>query len=375
MSEIPYDPDFKHLNPPGWQRLPRATRDAIIRSPFLPIKIRIWTYCLQVWDERSEHGYAGANLPIRQKELVAQLGIIDGTVSAAVHQMKAEGWIDVRNGGRIYPVEQPVFKRAAAESKAARVKAFWQQHDPDAYQKYMKWEEEGKVQKKAFRRAENAMIEHAAKPGPKYGPSAGPTGNDVGPGENSVGPRAYPLVTEREERENIYPSSSSSVLTTIENALCAYGNADDDAAKNLLAKCRTAAPDVTAEEIAEAVHRKGTLSQKSNVKNPIGFLLKVVPTALPQILKKLRASAAPAAEEEQLTQEQESEMLVQFIGGNPNHPQCPEQVSRLLDLQIADPAMAKRIMQDYATAQPELAAIVLRLLDGARNNQTRGVGG
>jgi hypothetical protein len=84
-------------------------------------------------------------------------------------------------------------------------------------------------------------------------------------------------------------SSESGDIAPVREALDCYGRADDDAARQLLAKCRAKDADATAEEIAGVVREKGDANMhagRKRVLNPIGFLLEVVPKCFPLTRKQ-----------------------------------------------------------------------------------------
>jgi hypothetical protein len=288
MSEKNNDPNFQLLIPKGWQKLPRAVRDAYAKSPTTPPKIRILFYCFQVWDEESVHHAGGQKVAIRQKEIMAGTGLTDDHVNHLIHEMHAQGMIEVREGGRIFPVAQPFLKPLKHESMAAAVKGFWAVKDPDGLKGYMAWEAAGADWKKAFRGMQKRMDAETENAGLEFGPNLGLVGPAPETPLKSVGPPAH--IRNRERGEENTPSSSSAVVL---EALSQYGTPDDDAVQNLLLKCHAAAPDATADEIAMAVHEKGRQhAGRKNVKNPIGMLLTSVPNALPHFLKELRAIPA-----------------------------------------------------------------------------------
>jgi len=82
----------------------------------------------------------------------------------------------------------------------------------------------------------------------------------------------------KENRE--YKESSSTDLATVLAALSEYGQPDDDAARSLLEKCRSIAPESTVSEILHFMHQKGALvrqDRSGRILSPIGFLLTAVP--------------------------------------------------------------------------------------------------
>jgi predicted transcriptional regulator len=75
-------------------------------------------------------------------------------------------------------------------------------------------------------------------------------------------------------------------------ALASYGRADDDVAAQLVAACRSYAPDCTEDEIVHFIHEKGTHVQRrdSRIINPLGFLLTAVPKCFSgELLNEYRA--------------------------------------------------------------------------------------
>ena len=86
--------------------------------------------------------------------------------------------------------------------------------------------------------------------------------------------------------------SSSSAAPEIRAALGDYGPVDDDVAQQLVAACRSYAPDCTLDEVVHFVHEKGKYIQRrdTRVHNPLGFLLTAVPKCFSgQSLADLRA--------------------------------------------------------------------------------------
>jgi hypothetical protein len=91
--------------------------------------------------------------------------------------------------------------------------------------------------------------------------------------------------------------------TIVSEALAKYCIPDRDVPGRMIQECRLVAPDVTADEIAHFVAEKGSLLDgNTTVRNPTGFLLKVVPKCMvPEILHKYRT------ERQRQTQRQEEE--------------------------------------------------------------------
>ena len=73
--------------------------------------------------------------------------------------------------------------------------------------------------------------------------------------------------------------NTSSDTEQLHTTLMAYGTVDDDVVSQLVAACRSYAPDCTENEIAYFVQEKGKHVQRrdSRVHNPLGFLLTAVP--------------------------------------------------------------------------------------------------
>jgi predicted transcriptional regulator len=80
------------------------------------------------------------------------------------------------------------------------------------------------------------------------------------------------------EKKNIDKTSSSAVR----EALMRYGFVDDDAVNQLIRTCRDIVPSYSDAEIVEAIHQKGNLmlKRRTQVHNPMGFLLTAVPRSL-----------------------------------------------------------------------------------------------
>jgi hypothetical protein len=292
MAEKPYDPDFKHLTPSGWQRLPRAVRDAFMNSPHTPSKYRVWLYCLQVWDKDSRHGLnRDEPEPIRQRDVVAGLGMADDQVNRLVYDMQDDGMIHVGVGGRIFPMEQPVLKAPATESLSETERRLFAEYDPHGYAEWLPAWEAIETKRAELRRVLRNKVKEAKKAGPKAAaagiPEMVPSGTtpEIGGTTPKTGGTVQekPAYIRKRERDKSN-TASSSVFT----ALSKYGKPDDDAVKTLLEKCKANAPDVTPDEVARIVHMKGLSSQKPSVRNSIGFLLEVVPKMFPKILTELR---------------------------------------------------------------------------------------
>lgn len=181
MAERSYDPDFKHLSPSGWQRLPRATRDAFLQSIHTPPKWRIWLYCLQVWDKQSRHGLDREEPePIRQRDIVAALGLTDAHVNNLVYEMQSEGMIHVGPGGRVFPVEQPILKVPTKESQTEAGRKLWAERDPQGYAVWFEEWTEVESKRSELRRIERASVKWAQEAAPVVGPN-GPAPEIDGP--------------------------------------------------------------------------------------------------------------------------------------------------------------------------------------------------
>jgi len=361
-----YDPDF---SPDGWQRLPRATRDAFIKSSLRPLKERIYFYCLQVWDaERGDHGFGGKkNVPILESHLVAATGADKGAVSVAVHEMQDEGLIEIGAEHRIYPVENPVFKKPKYESEAAAVKAFWAKFNRKEYDAFIAWESAGAPHKQAFRKARKEMKRQAADGPAKTVDPNGSTEKVVDPIEHGAGPTVHPLV-EREKSKKLASETANPLAAAIaemqtQGVWTKFGTPTAATIKNLL---KHGEPD----EIAALLVR--TWRERRDW-NGWGAVVKAAREDLPALRAQPAAVLAPP--EEALTPEREIRTTAEFIGHNPSHEQCPEQVEYLRQLQIENPELAQSIMREFEQAQPELARVVQQLLDGAENTAAGGAGG
>jgi predicted transcriptional regulator len=93
------------------------------------------------------------------------------------------------------------------------------------------------------------------------------------------------------DSKNLDKKASSS-SPAVRNALANYGRVDDDILTQLIAACRSYAPDCTDDEIVHFVHEKGQAVKRrdNRVQNPLGFLLTAVPKCFsPQTLQEFRA--------------------------------------------------------------------------------------
>jgi hypothetical protein len=100
-------------------------------------------------------------------------------------------------------------------------------------------------------------------------------------------------------------SSSAPERSALLQALADYGQPDDDVAHALLARCRSAVPDCTVEEVIHFVHQKGSLirqDRSGRIANAMGFLLTAVP--------KCFAGASFGQYREQQRQRREEEQAV-----------------------------------------------------------------
>jgi len=244
-----------------------------------------WILSRACWEEDRKSAYAllepGGRemLPVH---LCALARADKGAVSRALEELEVEGRI--RNTGkRIYVIAEPVIVPIdAEESVAAASRRLWATHDPKGYSDWLpKWQV-NEATRAELRREERLGIKNA-KAAAEIGPTAGPSEIDDG---TAVVPKNSPLYIEKSRVSTIKQSSPSS--SSVFTALSQYGKPDDDAVKTLLEKCRANAPDVTEDEVARIVHMKGLSSQKPSVRNPIGFLLEVVPKMFPKILIELR---------------------------------------------------------------------------------------
>ncbi len=105
---------------------------------------------------------------------------------------------------------------------------------------------------------------------------------------------------------SVLDKTSSSAV--IHRELNQYAPADDDAAKQLLARCREIAPDCTEEEIVYFIRQKSSLleKKKDTVYNPLGFLLTAVPRCFqPENLRSHRAESLRQQEGKAVDQSRE----------------------------------------------------------------------
>jgi predicted transcriptional regulator len=111
-------------------------------------------------------------------------------------------------------------------------------------------------------------------------------------------PTVVKMSTHLLDTEGLDNKASSSGRAAVRSALSAYGRADDDVADQLVAACRSYAPDCTEGEIIHFVHEKGELVRKRDgrIQNPLGFLLTAVPKCFSSsVLDEYRAEQSREA--------------------------------------------------------------------------------
>lgn len=121
---------------------------------------------------------------------------------------------------------------------------------------------------------------------------------------------------ENTSREYKQSPSSSTELPLLLRALADYGHPDDDVARQLLTRCRTAAPDCSTEDIVHFVHQKGALlrqDRSGRIANPLGFLLTAVPKCFSgETFDRYREQLRQSREFQRLEHEQQSRELEQW---------------------------------------------------------------
>ena len=122
---------------------------------------------------------------------------------------------------------------------------------------------------------------------------------------------------ENSSRESIRESSSSAPeRTALVQALAEYGHPDDDVAGLLLARCRSAVPDCTADEVIHFVHQKGALVRQDRsrkIANAMGFLLTAVPKCFSgESFGQYREQERRRREEERVVRERQQAEIEQW---------------------------------------------------------------
>ncbi len=137
------------------------------------------------------------------------------------------------------------------------------------------------------------------------------------------------------EQANVKPSiTTADERRIVAEAVMPFAIPDRQSTTELIIRCRQAAPDVTAEEIAVAIGEKAPLARGPR---PIGFLLTAVPPLFADGgLEEIRGRAPRPVEEPPVPQEPseecEIETLTQLLEAFPNHKDVPEMQARLAAL-------------------------------------------
>jgi len=215
------DFNFKHPTKKGWQRLPRALRDALIKSKSRPTKDRVYFCCFLVWDEDTKYCYWGQNVPLCQTDIIDYSEIEQSIVSVCLKQLKEEGLIDIDADNRIHPIENPKALKKPSNAEGSiegAVTKYWTESgiesDADKLKRFLKWREEGRYWKKEIRSVAKLVVKPAKTvpktgaedPGLKSGPKMGPSGPNPKTPENSSGPNLPPLIEKEEDIEREKPT-------------------------------------------------------------------------------------------------------------------------------------------------------------------------
>ncbi len=359
-----FDPNFQHNSRPGWQHLPRATRDAHIYSPNVSPKQRVYWYLLQVWDKESEHHLAlgEKSAPIRQVEICNAVGLKRDHVNHIVNELCDEGLIELGYAGRVVPIEEPKITAAHEESEASQVKEYWAKTYADEAEQYFEWERRAVLWKRRYREIRREMKNKPpadsdggnsgpGNDGPTDGPTNGPIqptsgmGPDVGPPDFGVGPRLGPDVGPPPILRVKEKAEEAAAADTISAAMGPYGICNAAAAAELIQNCRKTVPDATILEMVRAIEIKGPMvAARRSTTNCIGLLLTSVPQDLPIIVSALRKTN-PAPQSQPPEDEPE--------------PSPPEKISRVLETIVHSPDTPgwnnsfRELLQRYWKQWPE----------------------
>jgi biotin operon repressor len=411
---ISFDPQFSQNKIPGWQHLPRATREAHIHSPHINPKDRVYWYCLKVWDMGSEHALAKGerSAPIRQVEICSELKLKRDHVNHIVQKLRDEGLVLLEEGGRLLPIEDPVIGADAGQSEASRVKEFWAKVDPNAAAAYVAWEKAGIEQKRAYRKIRALMKQQTAAPDEEDsldplpenewsrpvtvpeiaqylngttkengtaagGPILDPSLKQCGPAPISGGSTVDPP----SNLIDLVERTKAAARETIASTLNQYGDpVDNAAAAKFYTNCQRSAPDATTAEITAAIQLKAAqLATRRNLTNPTGLLLTSVPSELPEIVSRLRNSqtlpnevrSIPADPEPEQTQAEKLDHVISHLSisapvggiGDDLKPAWERAYQSLLHQAQQDiPEIFASRMQEIEQTDPALARRIQKIL-------------
>lgn len=353
----------------SWSPVFNGMLEAMIHDPALCMELRAVAWIVRYsWGNHCDSVGEG-NKDYTQTDFARMIGLLDTqgkpgrrAVSPAFSLLKRQGIIRTE-GHVIFPVDDPTFadssqivedpSHAANEGRnlptfRAFIEEIVAREHPDKFKAYQEAGEKWKqIKTDLLHLYDDYAGKTSATPSTMELERLRALRQKVSEPEDivseGVGHSADASLLIKTSKNLIGASSSFSV---IRRALESHGlRADDDVVLTLFNECRKNAADATEAEIAGFVHEKAQLIT-AQTKNPIGFLLTIVPKCFHRAALKLaRAGAAQAAAKtmsaseaeiaERETPEAQIGQLERMIEGFPNHDSIRQWRERLRILKAA----------------------------------------